>query len=45
MSEIEQEAIRRTLQHTSGNRTQAAEILQIGRRTLQRKIKEFDLAE
>ena len=45
MSEIEQEAIRRALQHTGGNRTQVAEILQIGRRTLQRKIKEFDLAE
>ncbi len=45
MSEIEQEAIRRTLQHTGGNRTKAAEILQIGLRTLQRKIKDFDLAE
>jgi DNA-binding NtrC family response regulator len=45
MAEIELEAIRRTLQHTGGNRTQAAEILKIGLRTLQRKIKEYDLAE
>ena len=45
MAEIELEAIRRTLQHTGGKRTQAAEILQIGLRTLQRKIKEYEIAE
>lgn len=45
MAEIEQEAIRRTLQHTGGNRTMAAEILGISLRTLQRKIKEFALSE
>ena len=43
MSEIEKEAIRRTLQHTNGHRTQTAEILDISVRTLQRKIKEFEL--
>jgi DNA-binding NtrC family response regulator len=45
MAEIEQEAIRRTLQHTGGNRTQASDILGISLRTLQRKIKEFGLSE
>ena len=45
MSEIEKEAIRRTLQHTGGNRTQAAETLGISLRTLQRKIKEFELSD
>lgn len=43
MAEIEKEAIRRTLQHTGGNRTHAADILGISVRTLQRKIKEYDL--
>ncbi|QEG24691.1 sigma-54-dependent transcriptional regulator [Mariniblastus fucicola] len=43
MSEIEKEAIRRTLQHTGGNRTKSAEILGISLRTLQRKVKEFGL--
>jgi DNA-binding NtrC family response regulator len=45
MAEIEKEAIRRTLQHSGGNRTKAAEILGISLRTLQRKIKEFGLSE
>ena len=45
MAEIEKEAIRRTLQHSGGNRTKAAEILGISLRTLQRKIKEFGLLE
>ena len=43
MAEIEKEAIRRTLQHTNGHRSQTAEILDISVRTLQRKIKEFEL--
>jgi transcriptional regulator with PAS, ATPase and Fis domain len=42
LAEIEQEAIRRTLEHTGGHRTQAAELLGISVRTLQRKLKEFD---
>jgi len=41
MDEIEREAILRTLKETSGNRTRAAEILGIGLRTLQRKLKEY----
>ena len=41
MEEIEREAILRTLEETGGNRTQAAEILRIGLRTLQRKLKEY----
>lgn len=43
MAEIEKEAIRRTLQHTNGHRSQTAGILDISVRTLQRKIKEFEL--
>ena len=41
MEEIEREAILKTLEMTGGNRTQAAEILGIGLRTLQRKIKQY----
>jgi DNA-binding NtrC family response regulator len=41
MEEIEREAILRTLKETEGNRTRAAEILGIGLRTLQRKLKEY----
>jgi len=41
MDEIEKEAILRTLQETGGNRTRAAEILGIGLRTLQRKLRDY----
>jgi len=41
MDEIEKEAILRALDETGGNRTRAAEILGIGLRTLQRKLKEY----
>jgi two-component system, NtrC family, response regulator HydG len=41
MEEIEKEAILRTLKETAGNRTRAAEILGIGLRTLQRKLREY----
>jgi DNA-binding NtrC family response regulator len=41
MDEIEREAILKSLQRTGGNRTQAAEMLGIGLRTLQRKIKQY----
>ena len=44
MEQIEREAILATLERTGGNRTQAAEILGIGLRTLQRKLKEYRLA-
>ncbi|RMG46865.1 MAG: sigma-54-dependent Fis family transcriptional regulator [Acidobacteria bacterium] len=41
MEEIEREAILHTLEKTGGNRTQAAEMLGIGLRTLQRKLKQY----
>jgi two-component system nitrogen regulation response regulator GlnG len=43
MEEIEKEAIKRALTHTNGRRTDAAQILGLSVRTLQRRIKEFDL--
>jgi DNA-binding NtrC family response regulator len=44
MEEIEKEAILRTLQQTGGNRTRAADLLGIGLRTLQRKLREYEQA-
>ncbi|MHC4494074.1 MAG: sigma-54-dependent transcriptional regulator [Planctomycetota bacterium] len=44
MDEIERRAILGALEKTGGNRTQAAEILGIGLRTLQRKLKEYRMA-
>ncbi len=41
MEQIEKEAILKTLQETGGNRTKAAEVLGIGLRTLQRKLKDY----
>ncbi len=41
MAEIEKEAILRTLEHTNGHRARAAQLLGIGLRTLQRKLKEY----
>jgi len=41
MDEIEKDAILRALEQTGGNRTRAAEILGIGLRTLQRKLREY----
>ena len=41
LSDIEEKAIVETLRYTKGNRTKAAEILKIGLRTLQRKLKEY----
>ena len=43
MREVERDAIIRTLTETDGNRTHAAKILGISRRTLQNKIKEYDI--
>jgi DNA-binding NtrC family response regulator len=42
MSEIEKLAIYKALEKTDGNRTQAAKLLGIGLRTLQRKLKEYE---
>ena len=41
LEELEKLAILKTLEITRGNRTRAAELLGIGRRTLQRKLKEM----
>ena len=43
LEEMERDLILRTLEQTGGNRTHSAEILGIGVRTLQRKIKAFGL--
>ncbi len=45
ISEAEKQLIRNTLKSVSGNRQQAAKILDIGERTLYRKIKEYGLKE
>jgi DNA-binding NtrC family response regulator len=44
MEEIERRAILAALDRTGGNRTQAAELLGIGLRTLQRKLKDYRTA-
>lgn len=41
MAEIEKDAILRTLAYTGGHRGRAASLLEIGLRTLQRKLKEY----
>jgi DNA-binding NtrC family response regulator len=41
MAEIEKEVILRTVAHTGGHRARAADLLEIGLRTLQRKLKEY----
>ncbi len=41
MADIEREAILRTLEVTGGHRAKAAQLLDIGLRTLQRKLKEY----
>lgn len=41
ISDLERIAVEKTLALTGGNRTRAAELLGIGRRTLQRKLKEM----
>jgi DNA-binding NtrC family response regulator len=41
MAEIERQAILETLQRTSGHRAKAADLLDIGLRTLQRKLKDY----
>jgi DNA-binding NtrC family response regulator len=43
MSEIEKQAILRALEKTGGNRQKAAQILGIGLRTLQSKLKEYGM--
>ena len=43
MSRVERDMIRKTLQHTGGNRKKAARLLGIGERTLYRKIQAYGL--
>ncbi|MDY6862186.1 MAG: sigma-54 dependent transcriptional regulator [Thermodesulfobacteriota bacterium] len=43
LMEMEKELIRETLKEVNGNRTKTAKILKIGLRTLQRKIKSYNL--
>lgn len=43
LEEVEKRHIRRVLEHVEGNRSQAADMLHISRKTLYRKIKEYDL--
>lgn len=44
IEDLEREAIKQALKSTNGNRKQASDILKISLRTLQRKIKEYNLA-
>jgi DNA-binding NtrC family response regulator len=43
MRQAETTAIMVALAHCNGNREQAAKVLQIGERTIYRKIKEYDI--
>ena len=43
LEEMEQTFIRKTLAWLDGNRTEAAKVLKIGRRTLQRKLKKYNI--
>ncbi len=43
LSKAEREVIRRTLLHYNGNKSKTSEVLGIGRKTLHRKIKEYNL--
>ena len=43
MTSVEEAAIRATVAYTGGNKTQAAKILQIGRKTLHRKIHDYQM--
>jgi len=45
LAEAEKEIIRGTLNHAKGNKSKAAEVLGIGRKTLHRKIQEYHLVE
>ena len=42
MDEIERHAIRATLDYTSGDKTRAARLLNIGRKTIYRKLEQYN---
>jgi DNA-binding NtrC family response regulator len=42
MEEIERQAIEATLEFTSGDKSQAARLLDIGRKTLYRKLEQYN---
>jgi len=44
LEDLERELIKRTLEHTGGNRTHSADLLGIGVRTLQRKISGYGIS-
>jgi len=43
LQELEKKAIQHALQHTKGDRTVAAQLLGIGRTTLYRKLKDYQI--
>ncbi len=45
MMQVEEAAIRATIAYAGGNKTQAAKILQIGRKTLHRKIHDYQMLD
>ena len=45
LAELERQAIMRALEYTKGDRLTAATLLGIGRTTLYRKLKEYELSE
>jgi DNA-binding protein Fis len=45
MAEIEKEVLLSTLQYVENNRAKAAKILEISKRTIFRKIKEYSLCD
>ena len=45
MMQIEEAAIRATIAYAKGNKTQASKILQIGRKTLHRKIHDYEMSD
>ncbi|MCB1033471.1 MAG: hypothetical protein KDD47_06510 [Acidobacteria bacterium] len=45
MAKIERQAIEETLERTGGHRAEAARLLGIGLRTLQRKLKEYKMED
>ncbi|MBK9436841.1 MAG: hypothetical protein IPN51_02440 [Chloracidobacterium sp.] len=45
MAEIEKQVIRATLDYTAGDKSRAARLLNIGRKTLYRKIDEYNIAD